>query len=54
MSTVLKRRRARIAREKRAALIEKGAIALAGVLGVTAAILWAYGYGLMLAQGGAI
>lgn len=45
------RRKARIATEKRSALIEKGAIALASVLGVTAVVLWAYGYGLMLAQG---
>jgi hypothetical protein len=40
----------RRAKEKRAALIEKCAIAL----GVTVAILWAYGYGLMVAHGGPI
>ena len=54
MSTAYKRRRARIAKEKRAALVEKCALTVACVLGVTAAVLWAYGYGLMLAQGGAM
>jgi nitrate reductase NapE component len=42
------------AKRKRAELIEKCALTVTCVLGVTVAVLWAYGYGLMLAQGGAI
>lgn len=54
MSKVYQRQIARRKAEKRAALVEKCALTVACVLGVTAAVLWAYSYGLMLAQGGAI